>query len=69
MNTQSGRGLAAVLAMTMLATLTGTRASAQQNFKVLASFDETDGFEPDGALVQGLDGNLYGTTIVRSYVE
>jgi len=62
MNTQSGRGLAAVLAMTMLATLTGTRASAQQNFKVLASFDETDGFEPDGALVQGLDGNLYGTT-------
>src|SRR5215472_10755520 len=31
-------------------------------FKTLVSFDETNGLGPAVALVQGLDGNLYGTT-------
>ena len=33
-----------------------------QNFTTLLSFDGTDGKVPAGALVQGLDGNFYGTT-------
>lgn len=33
-----------------------------QTFNVLASFNVDNGNQPDGALVQGLDGSLYGTT-------
>jgi uncharacterized repeat protein (TIGR03803 family) len=37
--------------------------SPAQGFKTLASFDETNGASPDlMTLVQGADGNLYGTT-------
>jgi hypothetical protein len=33
-----------------------------QTFKVLASFDDTNGEFPTTRLVQGFNGNLYGTT-------
>jgi uncharacterized repeat protein (TIGR03803 family) len=37
-------------------------ASPAQTFTELHAFDVTDGAHPYGALVQGLDGNFYGTT-------
>jgi len=42
----------------------GTMTSPAQTFQTLANFDGTDGYDPlyEMYLVQGLDGNLYGTT-------
>jgi uncharacterized repeat protein (TIGR03803 family) len=37
-------------------------ASPAQTFTTLVDFDDTDGFLPYAPLVQGLDGNFYGTT-------
>ena len=37
-------------------------ASSAQIFTKMASFNDADGSYPAAALVQGLDGNLYGTT-------
>src|SRR5579863_4858245 len=37
-------------------------ASPAQTFTTLVSFDETNGSTPNRTLVQGLDGNIYGTT-------
>ena len=37
-------------------------ASPAQTFTTLHSFDGTDGSDPGGGLVQGTDGNFYGTT-------
>jgi uncharacterized repeat protein (TIGR03803 family) len=34
-----------------------------QTFTTLASFDETNGANPESSVVQGFDGNLYGTTV------
>ena len=36
--------------------------SPAQTFRTLANFNGTDGAAPSGPLVQGLDGNFYGTT-------
>jgi len=37
-------------------------ASQAQTFRIVLSFNGTNGSEPNGPLVQGFDGNLYGTT-------
>jgi hypothetical protein len=37
-------------------------SQAKTTFKTLVSFEGTNGSAPGGALVQGYDGNLYGTT-------
>ena len=39
-----------------------TIASPAQTFTVLAKFGGSNGASPDGALIQGTDGNFYGTT-------
>jgi uncharacterized repeat protein (TIGR03803 family) len=37
-------------------------AASAQTFSMLAGFNQTDGANPYGTLVQGTDGNFYGTT-------
>ncbi len=37
--------------------------SPAQTFTTLTQFDETNGRNPNGALIQGTDGNFYGTTL------
>jgi len=63
--TKAALAFAAVLA---LAVITISTQSAQaQTYTVLHSFDGTDGAEPNGGLVQGTDGRLYGTTGADTY--
>lgn len=49
--------LAIILFCAMAATI-----SQAQNFTTLLVFDKTDGYGPNAPLIQGFDGNLYGTT-------
>ena len=37
--------------------------SSAQTFSSLLNFNATNGISPNGSLVQGLDGNFYGTTV------
>src|ERR1039457_2987904 len=37
-------------------------ASSAQTYEIVADFDGADGSSPDSNLVQGFDGNFYGTT-------
>jgi hypothetical protein len=46
----------------MLMVVMAATPAAAQTFTVLYSFDSTSTFTPEGFLVQGIDGNLYGTT-------
>jgi uncharacterized repeat protein (TIGR03803 family) len=51
----------AILVALAVCTFAAVAAQAQ-TFTVLADFDYTNGREPQAGVVQGLDGNLYGTT-------
>jgi uncharacterized repeat protein (TIGR03803 family) len=42
--------------------LVASIVSAAQEFKTLVNFDGANGAGPNGPLIQGLDGNIYGTT-------
>jgi len=59
---KKGLRLRVVAAAVFLPCLVTTIAAPAQTFKVLASFDGTDGEYPVGGVVQGFDGNFYGTT-------
>jgi hypothetical protein len=45
-----------------LLTLLAARSAQAQIFKTVFSFDQSDGGGAQSPLVQGTDGNLYGTT-------
>ena len=55
--------IGSVPAVAVLFWLMGTVTSSAQTFTTLASFTGADGRTPESPLVQGFDGNLYGTTI------
>jgi uncharacterized repeat protein (TIGR03803 family) len=57
------RGSIAVFIAVALAALLGPpRMASAQTFTTLVNFDQSNGAYPSAGLLQGLDGNLYGTT-------
>jgi uncharacterized repeat protein (TIGR03803 family) len=62
-NAQGNRGWAAVPVVAILTMQAAAIAApAQQDFHTLVEFNLTNGGNPYAALVQGLDGNFYGTS-------
>jgi uncharacterized repeat protein (TIGR03803 family) len=56
-------GRAAVMVPAILMILTAAIAAPAQTYTTLASFGGPNGEFPYSTLVQGTDGNLYGTTV------
>jgi len=54
---------ALALAAVLMPAVIITQSAQAQTFTALFSFDNTDGSNPNAALLQGTDGNLYGTTV------
>lgn len=51
-----------VMVATAMVMMAAASAASAQKFTTLANFDVANGQSPTAALVQGLDGDLYGTT-------
>jgi uncharacterized repeat protein (TIGR03803 family) len=51
-----------IIAAACLLTIAAVATSPAQSFTMLVNFDFTNGASPEAALIQGTDGNLYGTT-------
>lgn len=62
MQKRNCREIASALRACLLAAVISSSALAQVTFKTLVDFNVSNGQEPGGAPVQGLDGNFYGTT-------
>jgi uncharacterized repeat protein (TIGR03803 family) len=49
--------------LVLLFSAAATTTLSAQTFATLVNFDLTDGSSPESSLVQGIDGNFYGTTV------